>query len=161
MKKTIAITYILSATAYAGSGVGGGTPPALQDLEQILNVNPELDGGLYDVKGDLGLLTKIKLQPQMFVSGGSSGGGTPSLELDGGMGGSNRSIANLGGTGGGSTPPLLRFSPEDIARLRDRTKPIEAVGAEGQNLSFDVLPGDTIDAVSLKDRRLIMREAIK
>jgi hypothetical protein len=161
MKKTIAITYILSAAAYAGSGVGGGTPPALQDLEQILNVSPELDGGLFDYKGDLGLLTKIKLQPQMLVSGGSIGTGTPPLELDGGTGGVNPPIAKFGGTGGGSTPPLLKFSPEDVTRLRDRTKPIEAVGSEGQNLSFDVLPGDTIDAVSLKDRRLIMREAIK
>ncbi len=161
MKKTIAITYILSATAYAGSGVGGGTPPALQDLEQTLNVSPELDGGLYDLKGDLGLLTKIKLQPQMFVSGGSSGGGTPSLELDGGMGGSNRSIANLGGTGGGSTPPLLRFSPEDIARLRDRTKPLNAVNLEGGNSSYNIEAGNTLKTLILNDRREVMRSAVQ
>ena len=134
MKKTIAITYILSAAAYAGSGVGGGTPPALQDLEQILNVSRELDGGLYDLKGDLGLLTKIKLQPQMLVSGGSSSG---------------------------STPPLLRFSPEDIARLRDRTKPLNAVNLEGGNSSYHIEAGDTLKTLILNDRREVMRSAVQ
>lgn len=161
MKKfIIALSAILSSSAVAGGSMGGGTPPALQDLEQILSVSPELDGGIYDLKGDLGLLTKINLQPQMLVGSGM-GGGTPPAEISIGTGGSNPSIANLGGTGGGSTPPLLKFSPADIARLRDRSAPIEAVGAEGRNLSFEVLPGNTLDAVTLKDRRLIMREAIK
>ncbi len=161
MKKTLLAIAVGSSHAFGGSGMSGGTPPALQDLEQVLAVSPDLDGGLFDYKGDIGLLTKIKLQPQMLVSEASSVS-TRTIELDGGIGGSNPpAFADIGGTGSGGTPPLLKFSAEDIVRLRDRINPIHAVGAQGQNLSFEVLPGDTLTSVSLKDRRLIMRESIK
>jgi hypothetical protein len=70
-------------------------------------------------------------------------------------------FADIGGTGGGSTSPALKFSADDIARLRDRSNPIHGIGAEGQNLSFEVLPGDTLTSVSPKDRRLTMRESVK
>jgi hypothetical protein len=161
MKKTLLTIALGSSQAFGGSGMSGGTPPALQDLEQVLVLNPELDGGLFDYKGDIGLLTKIKLQPQMLVSGASNAS-TRAIEIDGGIGGSNPPVfADIGGTGSGGTPPLLKFSAEDIARLRDRSNPIHAVGAEGQNLSFEVLPGDTLTSVSLKDRRMTMRESVK
>jgi hypothetical protein len=145
MKKTLLTIVLASSQAFGGSGMSGGTPPAIKDLEQILNLSPELDGGLYELKGDLGLLTKTKLQQHILVSVGSSGTGTPPLELDAGTGGVN--------------PPALRFSPEDVRILRDWKKPVGTVGPSGGNLSYEVSDGDTLDSVILKDRRMLIREA--
>ncbi|HET9236151.1 MAG TPA: hypothetical protein VFO10_02800 [Oligoflexus sp.] len=151
--KYITSLLIGSSVAFAGGSQGGGTPPAREQLELLLNTDREfsnLDGGLFDNgAGDIGLLTRGKLQPQMLVSGGSSGGGTPPLD---GM---------LGGGSGGGIPPALRLSSNDVNILRDRVKPIDAVGSLGQNLSFDVLAGETLDSVVLKDRREIARAAVK
>jgi hypothetical protein len=62
----------------------------------------------------------------------------------------------------GRVPLLPLFNDRlHIARLRDRSNPIHGIGAEGQNLSFEVLPGDTLTSVSPKDRRLTMRESVK
>jgi hypothetical protein len=150
--KYITSLLIVSSVAFAGGSQGGGTPPAREQLELLMNSEmfSDLDGGLFDNgAGDIGLLTRAKLQPQMLVSGGSSGGGTPPLD---GM---------LGGGSGGGIPPVLRLSGDDINILRDRIKPIDAVGEMGQNLSFNVLAGDTLDSVVLKDRREIARAAVK
>lgn len=160
MKKTFILLSILNSVAVAGTGQGGGTPPALQDKLEMLISKPQLDGGLFTAEtGDIGLLSRKALQPQMLVSSRMDGGTPPAIRM---MGGSSSGTppALASGSVGGSNPPSLTISEDDIAVLRGRKKPIDAVGHAGQNLSFDIQAGDTLDSVVLKDRRFIMRESI-
>ncbi len=156
---------ILSTAAAAGGSQGGGTPPAKEKLEELMVLDIEyskLDGGLFSTEiGDIGLLSRVKLQPQMLAGSGISGGTPPAIiRMTGGSSiGTPPSLVS--GSVGGSNPPSLTISEDDIAVLRDRNKPIDAIGNAGQNLSFDVEACDSLDSVILKDRRLKMRESIK
>jgi hypothetical protein len=127
------IAVFLMQIAFAGGSSGTGTPPALQDLQQELMMKPSFGGGLFDKGGDIGLLTRVKLQPQMLVGSGMGGG----------------------------TPPILSVSESDLALLRDRTKPLDTVNTEGGSASYNIEAGETLNTVILHDRREAMRSAVK
>ncbi len=138
---------------------GGGTPPAKEKLEELMMLDIEyskLDGGIFTAEtGDIGLLSRKELQPQMIVGSGV-GGGTP-LAIQ-----TMRIAAEApkdSSTVGGGGPPALRLSDSDISILRDRKAPIEAVSKTGGNFLFDIKAGNTLDSVVLKDRRLKMRDS--
>jgi hypothetical protein len=132
----------MASMAFAGGSQGGGTPPARQQLTEMLMSEPSIDGGLFDNGlGDIGILTRNKLQPQMTVI--------------------NRHTAADDNTLTSEANPRLRFSREDFSALRDRPLPVDATGAEGQNYSFKIEAGDTADTIILKDRRDLMRSAVK
>lgn len=134
-----------ASIALAGGSQGGGTPPALQDLQQDLMMRPSFDGGLFNKGDDIGLLTRVKLQPQMLV--GSERAGTSKVPED--------------GTVGGGGPAGLQLSNADVSILRDRKAPIEAVSAQGGNLLFDIEAGESLKEVVLKHKRLKMRESLE
>jgi hypothetical protein len=143
MKYIAGLFVFMASMAFAGGSQGGGTPPAREQLVEMLMAQPAIDGGLFDNGlGDISILTRSRLQPQMTVA--------------------NRDLvsADIESPIVESTPKL-NFSKEDFAALRDRLAPIDATGAEGQNLSFKIEAGNTADTMILKDRRELMRAAIK
>jgi hypothetical protein len=143
MKKILCLLMAFSFVAMAGTGSGGGTPPAREKLEQILKTNLDIEGGLFDNGiGDVSILSRVKLQPQLLVSGGGFGGNPPAVD-------------------GEYNNQTLRFSKEDIEFLKSRTKPVDAIGAEGENQSFTVEAGESLDSVLLKSRRASARESVK
>jgi hypothetical protein len=143
-KFTIVATSVLcvSASAVAGIGSGGGSPPAREVLTEMLMSQPLLDGGLFDNgQGDVSLLTRRALQPQMAVTKLEPADASPEFELQ-------------------TFSHSLKLTDSDFTALRDRTKAIDAVSSEGRNFSFVILPSDSLDSVVLKDRRSLMRESI-
>lgn len=133
MKKYILVLNVISSSVIAGGSMGGGTPPALQDLYEDLLLNTTLEGGLFDRTGDIGLLTRVKLQPQILVGPGV----------------------------GGVSPEILSLSEPEFALLRDRSKPLEAVNIEGATASYSIEAGETLNSLILKDRRDSARDAVK
>ncbi len=134
----------MASVAFAGGSQGGGTPPAREQLAQMLmSETSTIDGGLFDNGlGDPSILTRSRLQPQMTVTRAEvlpSDFEMPLLQAR----------------------PRLTFSQGDFTALRDRKTPIDAMGAEGQNLSFKIEAGETLDSLTLRDRRELMRAAIK
>lgn len=152
MKYAMSALWIGSSIAFAGGTLGGGTPPSLQALEVMMMIEPDREAGLYTAEtGNVGLLIRKDLLLEIMVTVGSRGTDTQSTFIENG--------SQSSGIPPASGSPSLKMSDNDIRILRDRTKSIEAIGSQGQNLSFDVLPGDDLNTMVLKNRRQIMREA--
>lgn len=114
--------------------MGGGTPPALSDLNTDLMMAEPGRGGLFDKgAGDVGLLTNSDLLPKLTVT---------KLQMS-------------------SEQGSITMQEIDFTQLRDRAKPLDVVSVQGGNSSYNVEAGDTPDAVILHDRRTAAREALK
>lgn len=135
--KYIFIPFVsFASTALAGGSQGGGTPPALADLSKEIMMAEAGRAGVFDNgAGDIGLLAKGELLSTLSVS-------KTSLQA--------RSMAF------GS----LAVSDEDFSLLSRRSKPLDAIGINGENASYRIEAGETLDKVILKDRREAARAAI-
>lgn len=136
MKYILFLSILLTSTAIlAGSGMGGGTPPALADLTtELMQAEPGRAGLFEDRTGDIGLLAKTDLLPKLTVTKLQ----TRSIEAG------NLLISDL-----------------DFSQLRDRTKALGVVSVEGRAASYNIEAGDTLDSVILQNRREAAREAIR
>lgn len=138
MKKELVLTAILQASVcFAGSGVGGGTPPALSDLSlEIMRSEPGSAGVFDNGAGDVGLLAKSELLSTLNVS---------KLSLQ----------------SGGISNGTLTVSDEDFSLLSLRKKPLDAIDVNGRTASYRVEAGETLDQIILKDRRKAVRAAVR
>lgn len=133
MKKYVLALSAIASSAIAGGSMGGGTPPALQDLYQELLLNTTIEGGLFHKTGDIGLLTRVKLQPQILVG--------PEVSVASG--------------------DILGLSEQEFALLRDRSKPLDVVNIEGAAASYNIEAGETLNSLILTDRRNSAREDVR
>ncbi|WP_141731691.1 hypothetical protein [Oligoflexus tunisiensis] len=125
-----------ASAALAGGSQGGGTPPALADLgKEIMMAEPGRAGIFDNGTGDVGLLANSELLSTLTLS-------TTSLR--------SRSIS------AGS----LVISGEDFSLLSVRKKPLDAIGMNGENASYKIEAGETMDEVILKGRRELARAAV-
>jgi hypothetical protein len=130
MKQVLPLLTILLATSdsLAGSGMSGGTPPAREQLAELLMSADLGRGALFDNGlGDIGLLTNRQLQPQMTLTKSQL------LRAD------------------------IEVPETDFDMLRDRKLPIDSVGSSGENKSFQISAGDQLDSLILIDRRASAR----
>ncbi|WP_141732406.1 hypothetical protein [Oligoflexus tunisiensis] len=134
-KKCIIPFLTFASAALAGGSQGGGTPPALSDLSKEIMMAEPGRAGLFDNgAGDIGLLAKGELLSTLTVS-------KTSLH--------SRSIS------AGS----LAVSDEDFSLLSIRIKALDAIGINGENSSYRIEAGKTLDEIILKDRREVARAA--
>jgi hypothetical protein len=122
---------IYAASAFAGWGTGGGTPPAREQLLEQLMVADRGQGALFDNGlGDIGLLTNLELQPQMTLTKSQL------RKAD------------------------IKVHETDFEMLRDRKLPLDSVGTLGENKSYTITAGDQLDSITLIDRRAAARAAV-
>lgn len=126
--------FILNASsAIAGGGMGGGTPPAREVLEQILMENQSISGGLFDLgNGKIGLGLKGSLEPELRIF--KSGVQTQALKLS-----------------------ELDF---DLVRSNGTVDAVNLANLE-LNRSYAVEDGDSLGELLLRDRRQRSRESVK
>jgi hypothetical protein len=131
MKNYLMLLILNSSGLFAGTGMGGGTPPAREQLKNQLMSAEFASAGLFDNElGDVGLLTNRELQPQLTLSR------------------SRFSASDI------------KISEADFEMLRDRQTPIDSIGALGERRSFKVSAGDRLDSLNLIDRRAAARAAV-
>ncbi len=127
----ILIASVYAGVAFAGGSTGTGTPPAREQLEELLMSADLGRGALFDNGlGDLGLLTNSELQPQMTLTKSQL------LKAD------------------------IKVPETDFGMLRDRKLPIDSVGRSGELKSFKISAGNQLDSLILTDRRAAARAAI-
>ncbi|MDQ3234405.1 MAG: hypothetical protein M3Q07_21595 [Pseudobdellovibrionaceae bacterium] len=125
-----------ASAALAGGSQGGGTPPALSYLSKEIMMSEPGRAGIFDNgAGDIGLLANGKLLSTVSVS-------KASLQA--------RSIS-IGS---------FAVSEEDFSLLSSRSKPLDAIGIHGENASYKIETGETLDSVILKDRRKLARDSV-
>ncbi|MDQ3235385.1 MAG: hypothetical protein M3Q07_26540 [Pseudobdellovibrionaceae bacterium] len=142
MKKFMFLaSMFLTATIYAG-GIGGSNPPALESLEEVLMARAEtVSAGLFTTElGSVGLGVKGPLAKEILLSKASL------------------------------RPQSLMISESDFNALNTSRfgKTIDAVSldkvplpTEQQARSYQINDGDSPEELILKDRREIMRSAVK
>lgn len=137
MKYILLAIIFITPNIFAGSGMGGGTPPALADLDlELMQAEPGRAGLFDNGFGDVGLLTQSTLPPKLRV----------------------KKIKALSASL--ATGNSLILPEADFNLLRDRTKPLDVVNRDNGNASYSVEAGDTIDSVILQDRREAVRAAL-
>lgn len=130
MKKMIISTYMLSASvSFAGSGVGGGTPPA---MEQLLREEFGTAGLYRDLDG------KIRIA-------------------------ANRPLGSLVNLSASTVnTQALRVAPEQLNLLNLSTPTEDVIGENelGGTLYYKPTAGNTLDSVTLIERRAAVRAAV-
>ncbi|HET9239251.1 MAG TPA: hypothetical protein VFO10_18470 [Oligoflexus sp.] len=126
----ISPSLLCAFTAFGGIGTGGGTPPAMQDVLEQLMAKAPGDGGLFIEKDKLGLAVKGELNPELTIS-------------------KLRSV-----------PQSVRMSDMDFSTLSLNKGDIDAINVEGVSRSYKVEDGQTLDTLTLKDRRELIRDSV-
>lgn len=126
----VSLGLMASGQVLAGGNIGGGTPPAMQDALAQLMGVDLGSGGLFLDKDKLGLAVKGELNPELTIS-----------KLR-------------------SAPQSVRMSEDDFSTLSLKKGNIDAINVEGVSRSYNVEDGQTLDTLTLKDRRELMREAV-
>lgn len=122
---------ILIPSQLMAGGTNGGTPPAREQLENLLMSRELASAGLFDNElGDVSLLTNRELQSQLTLS---------KIQLN---------VTDI------------KISEADFQLLRDRQTAIDSIGALGENRSFNLTSGDRLDSINLIDRRAAARSAV-
>jgi hypothetical protein len=103
----------------------------MQDVLEQLMTRAPGDGGLFFEKDKLGLAVKGELNPQLTIS-----------KLR-------------------SAPQSIRMTEEDFSTLLMKKGDIDAVNVEGLSRSYKVDDGQTLDTLTLKDRRELVRDSVK
>jgi hypothetical protein len=147
-KNILALGTILSMftgnNAQAGGSMGGGGPPARENLiEQLMQAKPGA-GGLYTTtEGSLGLGINSDLTPDLTVTRSYPGSGIPLSDSD---------FSKLKSFSG-------NIDVESVAAFGDLVDPITGLPSTLRS-SYKVEDGNTIDTLQLKDRRFLIRNGV-
>jgi hypothetical protein len=130
--------FLVSSLAVSGGTSGGGSPPAMKDLQEMLMSNPELNAGLFDRgDGEIGLGLRGSLEPKLRVLKTNVQSDTITLtDIDFDLLSKNKTV---------DAKNLSNLSSADSELSR----------------SYAIQDGDSLGELVLKDRRQISRESVK
>lgn len=124
--------FVLAVTGpvLAGGVAGGGGPPALKNLQEMVQASERKTAVFAWDAERLGLGVDAELQPQMSV------------------------------TRDASNATALRVSSEEFARIAESTPKLEVINLHGDMRSYHVRDGSEPNTLILMDRRELVRRGL-